>query len=554
MRTKKVSGGGSAGPIGSSPHVHEIPRAIPALESLLPRIGLPPSNLPPRQGQFVGRQTELAKLEDALVAGNHIVAIEGIGGVGKTALALEVAYKLYTQTGRHSHDERDRADEVQRNAAFDAFVWLSAKDRALSDDLIADTIGRTMAVAFVSRIPTEQKVAAVNDLLRAGKCLVVVDNFDTLDPVRDAQAIGFVLNLPEPTKVLITSRKKLDIDALSLDLRSMRVTDSLEMIRSVARQKGLDQIATAEPKILMNIHSATGGLPMAIKWVLGQMKQKGQSLEIVLGYIGVARGDIFDEIFKHSWGLLEKDATSVLKTMPLVVDLVSRECIAAITLVDGYRLDAALGQLVEMSLIDAVDGRKPGERRYGIHALTKTFALQHLGKDPQHEGECRERVARYFLDHVTRHSNWSDLAGLEQINEELANILKQMDWCAGCKRDAMLVAFHRGMYNYFWTKGYWNDDLQYGTLAAGSAVRIGDLQSQAWILLESLGWICFCQGNLLHALEYYRESERIFGQTNDRRGQARACNYIGRLHAASGKLDEARTVLESAAWPWLRMT
>ena len=76
--------------------------------------------------------------------------------------------------------------------------------------------------------------------------------------------------------------------------------------------------------------------------------------------------------------------------MPLVVDLVSRECIAAITLVDGYRLDAALpGQLVEMSLIDAVDGRKPGERRYGIHALTKTFALQHLGKDPQHEGECR---------------------------------------------------------------------------------------------------------------------------------------------------------------------
>ena len=129
---------------------------------------------------------------------------------------------------RHSHEEneKDRGKTQRHHAAFDAFVWLSAKDRALSDDLIADTIGRTMAVAFVSRIPTEQKVAAVNDLLRAGKCLVVVDNFDTLDPVRDAQAIGFVLNLPEPTKVLITSRKKLDIDALSLDLRSMRVTDS----------------------------------------------------------------------------------------------------------------------------------------------------------------------------------------------------------------------------------------------------------------------------------------------------------------------------------------
>ena len=67
-----------------------------------------PGNLRPRSTSFIGRETELAELEDTLKA-HRFVTLTGVGGVGKTRLALEVAARLSEQLPRRSVGDRARS-------------------------------------------------------------------------------------------------------------------------------------------------------------------------------------------------------------------------------------------------------------------------------------------------------------------------------------------------------------------------------------------------------------------------------------------------------------
>src|SRR5437870_5000558 len=81
--------------------------------------GLLPHNLPPRHYErFVGRQKELVEVRRLLgpKSRSFIVTIDGIGGVGKSALALESAYSFV-----------DQYDELLEAERFKAIVWVSAK-------------------------------------------------------------------------------------------------------------------------------------------------------------------------------------------------------------------------------------------------------------------------------------------------------------------------------------------------------------------------------------------------------------------------------------------
>ena len=87
---------------------------------------LPWHNLPQRgYAQFVGRQAELEKLRQLMRPHPHsrhfVVTIDGIGGVGKSALALELAHGYREQYATSATDER-----------FDLIVWASAKRTLLT--------------------------------------------------------------------------------------------------------------------------------------------------------------------------------------------------------------------------------------------------------------------------------------------------------------------------------------------------------------------------------------------------------------------------------------
>jgi hypothetical protein len=123
----------------------------------------PRSNLLART-DFVGREKEKVRVLDALASRAAVVLIDGIGGIGKTALALDVAHLCL---------EASRGSTHGQVPYFASFVWASAKDRQLRLEDLLDTIARTLGVPHLTRRSIEDRKASVQHLLAQEPCLLI---------------------------------------------------------------------------------------------------------------------------------------------------------------------------------------------------------------------------------------------------------------------------------------------------------------------------------------------------------------------------------------------
>jgi hypothetical protein len=375
-----------------------------------------PHNLPPRS-EFIGRDAEKSRMQEALCSRSYLISIDGIGGIGKTSLALEVVYDcLRASKGKQPDDGI---------ATFEGFIWTTARDRNLSLNAVLDTIARTLEYPGIVQQPSEEKQAAIRKLLQAKPYLLVIDNFETItdDSVRD-----FLLNLPEPSKVLITTREQKLRQVRAISVKGLTEPEALALIRSEGRRLGLVSLEQAEDRTLLRLYAATGGAPLAIKWAVGQIKQKGQSLDTVLAALHEARGDIFEQVFVRSWELLSVEARQVLMVMPIFAAPTIRAALEAASDVHHFALDEALGQLVETSLVDATDELEVARRRYSMHPLTRAFAAAKLAQESEAKNIAQQRLAEFFEGFIKKHGGYVYQAGYAQLEPELPNILTVIQW------------------------------------------------------------------------------------------------------------------------------
>jgi len=230
----------------------------------IPALPAPPQvyhNLPPRS-EFIGREAEKARVHKALLSRPYLVSINGIGGIGKTVLALEVAHECL----RASKDEAP-TDGI---ATFDGFIWATAKDRDLTLNDLLDVVSRALEYPGIAQQLLEEKQIAVQKLLREKPCLLVVDNFET---ITDNRVQDFLLNLPEPSKALITTREQKLRQVWSISLKGLAEPEALALIRSAGRRLELASLERAEDRVLRHLYEVTDGAPLSIKWAVGQIGQ-----------------------------------------------------------------------------------------------------------------------------------------------------------------------------------------------------------------------------------------------------------------------------------------
>jgi len=493
-----------------------------------------PNNLP-QPGEFIGRKREKAEVREALASRSFLVSIDGIGGIGKTALALEVARECL----------RASEDGVPDNGipTFDAFVWTTAKDRELALSDILDAIARTLDYPYIAQLPPEEKLPEAAKLLRAQKCLLIVDNFETItdDAVQD-----FLLNLPDPSKALITSREQKLRQARAISLRGMEQSEALALIRSEGKRLGLLTVENADEKVLLRLYEATGGAPLAIKWAVGQIKQRGQSLDTVLDHLYEARGDVFENIFTRSWGLLSENAKHVLMVMPIFATSASKAAIEAASDVHKWDLDEALGQLVEMWLVEASEELDEAKRRYSIHPLTRAFAGARLGEDEEWEKETGLRVADYFLDFVRRCYDNETGPDYQTLDIERENVLAIISWCFESKEWQTVINLGNAISEFLYAYNYWRERTQCGQQVVKAAKQINDMRSMAQSLVSDLGWVYYYLDNYEQAKERAEEALQAFRSLNDRQGTASALHLLGAIAREQGNLEEGLALFTEA--------
>lgn len=266
--------------------VIRIPEGFFVFEEELPLPRL--TNLPPAEydpdGGFIGRKEDLIKVERLLLGEIHrVVTISGAGGVGKSALAHQVCSNLL------------KRDIV----AFDAIVWVSAKEEKLTVagiepiepsvrnfESVLDNILETFGWIDDVKASIEKKVNSVDVILKAGDrgILLVVDNLET---IRDERILEFIKDFPPPNKILITSRMGLGEVERRYPLKEMATKEAIVLLRTVAREKGVEDLARLPDATLQGFVERMSRYPLAIKWVVGQVAV-GKDISLAMGNLGSA--------------------------------------------------------------------------------------------------------------------------------------------------------------------------------------------------------------------------------------------------------------------------
>jgi tetratricopeptide (TPR) repeat protein len=490
----------------------------------------------PHRGDFIGREKEKQQVHEALRSRSFIVTIDGIGGIGKTSLALEVLHECLAT----SQNSQTTAPDAQK---FDAFIWTSARDRELNINDVLDIIAHTLDHPVLTQLPVEEKRHTLVKRLQEKPCLLIVDNFETVtdDAVRD-----FVSNLPEPSKCLITSRTQNIRQARAIALRGMEKDEARRLIRCEESRLGIKLDALMEhEKNFQRFYEATGGAPLAIRWSIGQIKQRGQSIESVLNSLYGASGDVFELIFARAWSLLAEASAKILMAMPVFADSASKAAIEAASGIHQWELDEGLGRLVELWLVEASEKLDESKRRYTLHPLTRAFAKKKLAANPNWEREARIQLAVYF-------ENFAGAAGgdrlawekYDDLEEEEDNIFALLDWCFENDTHMAGLRLTKAVTFFMIVRGYRHESMKFGEKAIAAARQEKQTADLAWLLVYGLGWREINGGNLERGEALMREGLQIYETLKDDSGVRAALRRLGRALQYKNDFAAARQCYE----------
>jgi len=454
-------------------HAARYPFAEKLLDQLCP-IGperpRPPrvyENLPaPSYSQFVMRRQVFAEVADGLGKRTATVIIVGLGGNGKTSLAREVA----------AHGLQ--ADNPV--PPFDAVVWVSDKDRPGTTNLsiVLDEIARTLDYPGFTQFAHDEKRHEVEQLLRRQKVLLVVDNFET---ITDGALLAWLLDLPEPSKALITTReyrREYRRGGWPVELRGMTEAEAWELITERAQVLKIEQLIIDQTR-LEPLVIATGGNPKALTMTLGLLKYERRPLQQVVDDLYAARGDLFDDLFTRAWALLDEAARRVLLVTTFFPTSVSGEALAATADVQGFVFDRAVERLTDLALLDVQQDDLTTPPRYALHSLVRAFAGARLAEEPEFEKAARERWVQWYMELASQVGYcWSDLRRLDVLDSDANTIDAVIQWCFQNRWYADTVRLVTAFFFYYHVRGLWNKQPSIHRMAADAAHALANIPEE----------------------------------------------------------------------------
>jgi tetratricopeptide (TPR) repeat protein len=496
----------------------------------------PSHNLPPRSGEFLGREQDMAHILAGVASRWPVISIEGMGGIGKTTLAVEVAYACLP----------DGTAGFQN--PFEACIFISAKPQPIVLNDLLDAIARVMGYPYIiNGTPVSEKPGEVDRLLRSHRVLIIADNFET---IADSQVLDYLLRIPEPSKVLITTRHGRVRRLWEAPLHGLPRDQALELVRRHAHRLRLLAVAEADAAKLEPLVAVTDGNPYALEMALGIMKVAQLDLDRLVTALceaGSEVDEIFNYIFKHAWDLLSQETRHVLMAMLFFPESADKGAIGATVNLDGYPLDLIIGQLVEMSLLNRKDALEEINQRYSLHPLTLAFAGLQLRRQPDWEHEARHRWLKYWLEFAKTYAD-KDFENWTKYNiadNELLNLLSAYQWALDQRMAPLTYELFDAIDNLLFIRGLWEKHEQLARQGTELARATHDLQHLSqW--LYKWAWSLIWRDRFDEAYPILIESIQVAQQHSAVVSLVNALEHMGVLLGRQRRYAEAEAHLNQA--------
>ena len=493
-------------------------------------------NLNPR-GAFIGRRDEINQILSSLEQSWPTVIIYGFGGIGKTALALECGHALLHESEKSSVE----------NIRFHNIVWVSARERNIILDDVLDLIARTCNQLYITRLSLENKISAIKELLTTKRTLIIVDNYESIE---DQALDQFLINVIEPSKVLITSRRRLNqySSAKIFAIKELSQEEAFELIDLELNRLGLSDKIDSKSKYTHSIFDVIGGIPLAIKWTLGLLVNGGQSLGEIKSLISEAKGALFESLFNSVWGLLSENQKTILMTISNFPASMDKGSIAAITGVNKQDVDNHTAKLVELSLLEPNILFDFDTVRFSLHPLTRQFALSNVNQTQSFYNEVVDKASNYYLDLTNRlptNHDWRNRL-LVIPDEDIRIIMGLSQMLYRLNKWQEILSLRERIWYFLSIKGYWRDRIDIDNMAINAADKVGNIRLRPWVLVHTLSWITFKQGNPELSAKYCQEALDIYQKLNDEKEIAFTKVRLGLIEYELKHSKRAETLYQEA--------
>ncbi|MEU1138360.1 tetratricopeptide repeat protein [Streptomyces sp. NPDC005885] len=531
----------------------ESPRAAPSPTAL--------SALPAAPAVFTGREEEVAELLGALDPGVGegsesvvISAVAGLGGVGKTALALSVA-----------HAARERG----WFAGGALFVDLRGYDEVpVTADQAVLALLRALGVADTDLPPTadEQYACYRAELSSREPVLILLDNASDpaqIAPLLPGEGVGH--------RVLVTSREVQD----SLPVRQFGVTGltpdaSRELVdRSLRRYDPGDRRVAEEPEAVRQLGALCGHLPLALLIVSALLRRRRQRpVSTLVGELQAASDRVralsargvdqygkelsLRPVFDVMYARLEPELARVFRLLGQTPgDSIGIGPAANLTGLVPEQLEPLLEELTAVSLLTAV----PGDRRWRMHDLVRLYA-RIVADEPgvrDEAAEGRKRLLGYYSQvalsakaYIDRRPDQAPLPlfddrehALQWFDDERTGLLAATQWTDTEDQEQLQAAMWLALTleSYLKQLRAFDDWGITATAACEAARKAGHARGEA--LAHS------CLGSALHFLERFTDSEaahrralHLYASLGEREGLAMTWNNLGLTLSALGRHDD----------------
>lgn len=515
----------------------------------------PPHNLPAQLIPFIGRKAELEQIVEKLDHPDcHLLTLIGAGGIGKTRLALQVAW-----------------EEI---GAFKDGIYFIPLTAVCSPDAL--TMALAQALGFNFR-PDGAPQAQLGDYLRKKQVLLILDNFEHL--LSGGERIVELLRHAADVRVLVTSQKRLnvpgewlfDVEALDYPDDASDAASAVEvdrysavqfLVESARRWQPNFSITMASQPHIVRICQLVGGLPLALElavsWLRAYSCQEiAQQVQDNLDFLqsaspGVpARHHSIRAAFQHAWALLTAEEQRALQRLTIFHGSFSRE--AALQVADT--LPHILVSLVDKSMLHRATYERPNPvTRYTMHNLVRHYAAEKLTLEPTTALGTHERYCDYHC--ALLHEMEPDLTcgeqrrALEILGDEIENIRVAWDWAATHEQVPAIEQALEGLAQFYSLRCWFQE----GESVFGQAIRkLGQARSVSEHVQHVIHKLSARRGTFLVHLGLYDEAEYLLQNSlkalqalEDTPEMISCLNNLSLISSRRGDYAQARDLLDRA--------
>lgn len=502
------------------------------------------SNLPAR-GEFVGREKEKARVLEGLKSNYPFVIIQGLAGMGKTALAREIGWVIKEKSESVSDNNQDLP-------IFDAIIWIENSNGNLSLVELLDIISG-MVFKHSDQLQIPRRKIEVMKKLQEQACLIIIDNFDTIP---DAEVRSFIINIPAPrSRGIVISKKRIVEDGWIVHLGKMTKEDSYALTKSELSRLGAKNATSLEgfsSPAMEKIYEITDGDPFTIRIKVGQI-QSGIPVETVL-----SNTDSDDDRLEPSWAAVKNNPTTatILMTLCLFNNSVTVSDLAYVSEVQENEIIRSLKDLDLLMLVESKNDASLFS--YSVHSRVKAFVKRKMNSEFQVALSLQMKVAEWAESYAAKWGGLKNWQGYSNLDNKISTILSIVEWCSHSdliEEKKRAINIWRSIDHYMSVKGLIDEYIKLGELCLGCANFLGDVQSLTDIKVKVLGWSYLALSNyksgdkkslldkaetlILDGLKFYQD-------LGDLEGAASAYRYLGMIAQQKNDIVSAKSFYEKS--------